>query len=163
MQKQFFYEHDNKQFLELWFIQELLKYKLIVEAPRGGLVIGPSHDEGGIVMFKASNEFENEFEVVAEIEGWEFLANPFATAQYMEEFVNINQEMDGTLPFTPYEIPEDILILDAMPVMVAGVKVKKWILLGPKGQYVVNRHSTQKHLTWLHETNETTWFENVGS
>ncbi|AEI46901.1 hypothetical protein [Runella slithyformis] len=152
-----YYERDGINFLTANAVAYLMEQKLIVEAPKGGLILGPSHNEGGVNVFRWEND---EFPIVAEFEGWEYLANPFFTAQYSQQLEAINSEFDGTAPFTEYEIPSNIQLLDLRPNQQG---LRKWLILGKAAQWIINRHSTQKHLDWLHKTNQEIWGSMVGS
>ncbi|NBB21789.1 hypothetical protein GVN20_20670 [Runella sp. CRIBMP] len=144
-----YYEHDGKQFITGETVKDLQRNNRVVNADRGGFVKGPFHTEGGIMCFRESLDFKGEFEVVAEIEGWEYIINTVGTDRYAKRIGEINAEIDGTLPFEPYDVPKNISTINAEPIIILGNSTSKWIKLSPYKQWIVNRHSTQKYLRWL--------------
>lgn len=48
-------KRNGREYLTPEFVAEIYHKNLIIEAPRGGLILGPSHAEGGVKMFAYSN------------------------------------------------------------------------------------------------------------
>lgn len=149
MQEHSFYSHSGVDFLKHEYVEQLKRDNRIVDGSRGGLVKGPFHSEGGIFCYRDSIDYNGEHEVVAEIEGWEFIVNTVGTEKYKKKIEVINNEIDGTLPFEPYNLHKNVRTIDAEMIDLAGEKVYKLIKLSPYVQWIVNRHSTQKYLNWL--------------
>ena len=84
--------------------------------------------------------------------------NPFATDKYRKEIQAVNDEYVGfSQTFEEYDVPEDIRIIDASPIFKNVALSGKWLLMGKMPQFVVNRHSSKKHLQWLDQLNRNTW------
>jgi hypothetical protein len=145
---------DNKLLLTLTDLEPLVQAKKIVDGTRGGLILGNLHSEGGI---KVIRQYQNEelYEVIAEFEGWEYILNPYATYKECELLTKINSEFVGFKEtFREYEIPTDIDILDTRATSGEGKDLNKLILLGEYSQFIINKHSTKKHLHLLNELNK---------
>jgi len=123
---------------------------LLIDAFDGGLMIGPSHEDGGIVYV---HEFRGSWGM-AEMEGYEFLINPWASTRYEEELLRINDEqwsLGAGGPFTPFDVHIEVPKLD---VRVADSWFgDKWLCMIEFRQFIVNRYSTAKYLHRLVEIN----------
>jgi hypothetical protein len=134
------------------FIATLYTYGLFVEAPKGGLILGPAHSEGGIKAVRESSP--DKYVCFCEVEGWEFLMNPYATAKYQERITQINNEFKDQIEyFEEYDIDPDIHTLDVRKVKINGETISKVLFFGKYSQYVVNKASTKKYLLELQSMN----------
>lgn len=125
----------------------------IVDATKGGLLLGNSHTEDGIKMIRENSD--GEYEVIGEVEGWEYMLSPFATEKYRSELVAINDEMKGCKDtFLEYEIDESVSILDLTPIFPNIPMTGKLLLLGKYSQFVINKYSTKKYLLELDQMNK---------
>ena len=71
-----FFWRGAERFVFPEFVAFLFKNNLLVNPIEGGLVLGPSHDEGGIQMIR---KHDNEYVWVGEMKGYEYLINPCVT------------------------------------------------------------------------------------
>jgi hypothetical protein len=123
---------------------------MIVEGVRGGLILGNFHSEGGIPTIMQTRP--NEYEIIAEVEAYEYMMNTFLTDEELEKVKNINST-HLTKDIIKYTPPNEINIIDAR-----GSKV---ILMGIAPQFVVNKNATLLNLNVLDELNKSTWAERV--
>lgn len=130
----------------------LISNNLIIEGVKGGLIIGPSHLEGGISIIM--NDSKNDFYTILEVEGWEYLLNPFSTDKNLEELENINSEYSERLnEFYEYTLPENISILNCTPKTINGKFFKPVIPFGRNAQMIINKVSTQRYLDKIDKIN----------
>jgi hypothetical protein len=123
---------------------------MIVEGVRGGLVLGNFHSEGGIPTIMKTRP--NEYEIIAEVEAYEYMMNTFLTSEETKIVKKLNQT-HLTKEIIKYNPPREINIIDAR-----GNKV---ILMGVAPQFVVNKNATLQNLNFLDELNKKTWTERV--
>ncbi|GAB7087574.1 hypothetical protein [Marinifilum fragile] len=145
---------NNKILYTLSDLEPLIEARQIIDGTKGGLILGNSHTKGGI---KVIRQYKNEklFEVIAEFEGWEYILNPYATYHEYELITKINSEFKGSKEkFQEYEIPRDIDILDTRATDKERKDLNKLILLGRYSQFIINKHSTKKHLHFLNQLNK---------
>lgn len=122
-------------------LRHMYDNNLIIDASKGGLVIGPRHSEGGIKMILLENDSIN---FVGEMEGGEFLINTFASQKFHKRLFEINsykgeyQPINETISVRKIIVPKGGMI----------------ILGGP--QTIIKRSATSKYLNELQEINETT-------
>ena len=103
---------------------------------RGGLVLGPLHKDGGIKVIRPISN--SEFEVLFEMEGWEYLT--FSDkVEYIYELWNINNRYSKLVSsdiVTDFTIPDGCNVID--------VRNYDLIMIPPKEKtIVINRLSTQ--------------------
>ncbi|NPD47326.1 MULTISPECIES: hypothetical protein [unclassified Lentimicrobium] len=154
-----FKELSHNSVIEPEVLSFLLKNDLIVDGASGGIVLGDSHDEGGIFVIHLTEE--GECKLTYELEGFEFLMNPFGTEEYLRELLNINKESKNKLiEFENYEIPNEVAVVDARTKNINGVDYKKVLILSKNPQMVLNKHSTLKYLKRLNEINYNSWPKN---
>jgi len=135
-------------------MQNFALNNLIVESIEGGLLLGPSHDEGGIKVFAP---IIGGYQHIAEFEGWEFLLNPGASIYYPKTFHEINNyERDKANPFEFYDIPSNVKILDCRvnPTIKATTGITcKLLLMRGTSQKIINKYSTKFYLGKLNDMN----------
>lgn len=133
----------------------LKENNVIIDCSNGGLVLGNSHEKGGINLIR-KNKIENNYSIILELEGWEYIISPKATYYKREHLRKINSEFQNTnLKFLEYEIPEDTMIIDARPIDKNDLTSGKLLLIDEYEQWIINKHSTKKHLTELNYINST--------
>lgn len=135
-----YYFADAKQVFE-FKIEEFHKLNelgLIIDGAEGGLVLGNSHQKGGVHMIRQKTE--TIFEYVGEMEGWEYLTN-FKTA-HKYEFSEINERTKPISKYirTTFKIPEGCKVIDTTKKEIAFILVSKYT------QFIVNRFATKKHI-----------------
>lgn len=128
----------------------LVENDLIVDGTSGGLLLGPSHDDGHLLVI---TEQFNIYYLYAYVEGWEYLMKPSKTKMHLEELKIINKPIN--VGFKEYEIPENISILDCRDKIINGVREKTYLLISlpPYSQFIVNKRSTKKYLDRLEQLN----------
>ncbi|MCX6218377.1 hypothetical protein [Spirosoma sp.] len=152
-----FYWREGKRIVRSEFMHFLFHHKLIVNAAEGGLVLGPSHDDGGIQLIA---QLDNEYIWRGEMEGYEYLVNPIGTDKYHQELTNINTSNPPNIfLFEEYEVPKNISILDCRPITIDGMEFTKWIGLTNYNHWIVNKTATQSHLLIINNINVTSWNE----
>ena len=146
------YMVGSRPFLKLEFLAYLLHNNLIVEGVEGGLILGNFHSEGGIPVIQ--NSHGNEYEIIAEVEGYEYLMNPFLTSEELNIVDNINKAY-STRDIDRYSVPSHIKLINAQENAV--------ILMGTGAQFIINQYATLKNLQFLDDLNKNTWSERVKS
>ena len=68
-----------QQRISLREIKRLHEQNLIIDAKDGGLLLGPSHKEGGILFLF---EYQDCFRVFGEVEGYEYIVNKEQVMKY---------------------------------------------------------------------------------
>jgi len=66
-------------------IDKLYKEDAIVDARKGGLLLGPSHDDGGIYFLF---EYRDGFRLYGEVEGFEYIMNRDSATKCKELQIN---------------------------------------------------------------------------
>lgn len=123
---------------------------MIAEGVQGGLILGNFHSEGGIPVIQESRP--EEYEILFEFEGFEYLMNALLTSEELKTIKNINKT-HPTKDINKYDPPKDIKIIDAR-----GDAV---ILIGNGQQFVVNKNATLQNLKFLDDMNKKTWSTRV--
>lgn len=114
---------------------------LIVDGTNGGLVLGLSHDEGGIYMIMECDEGHK---IIANMEGGEYLLSSNSYAKYKDRIISINSER-------PEEYFIDIDVLRKTPIL--QLNSIQYLLLDRRGQYIVNKDATCHYLEELNQLN----------
>lgn len=152
MNPNIFYWRGVDRFVFPEHIHYMERQNLVADPQNGGLVLGPSHDDGGIQIFCKHGD---EYKWIGEMEGYEYLVSTYSTHKYHEKIKAVNDSQLGYHPFfEPYEVPYRIATIDCNPVKVGGESVTKWIDFSGLDLWIVNKIVTQKHLHWLNEINQ---------
>ena len=149
-------KHFYKELLSEEFIQNLIKKEEFIDARRGGLVLGNSHDNGGVIFLY---QFPEGFRVFGELEGYEYVLPREITQKNQKLIRKINNhERDFDDRFEEYQIPNNIITIDARK----NESQSKYILCDSRGGFsIINKHSTKIHLKKLDELNRNHLF-NLG-
>jgi len=110
---------------------ELNKKGYIKDFRLGGIIFGPSHLWGGINCYTCSDSL---FELVANIEGGEFIVNSGAAQIYSNRLEEINTDFSGSIPK---------LVLDKKEIITNNRSQALW--LDGNSPFIVNARSTAKH------------------
>jgi hypothetical protein len=146
-----FYWRGSERFVFPEFVSFLYKNDLLVNPIEGGLVLGPSHDDNGIQMIRKQGD---EYLWIAEMEGYEYLVNPFATDRHHGRLEKINSSVYPSIfLFEEYPVQAGITTIDCRPVLVDGLSHTKWIGLTKYSQWIVNKAATQGNLLELNRLN----------
>ncbi|WP_159018038.1 hypothetical protein [Algibacter sp. L3A6] len=136
------YKHYNKELLSDDFINNLISKNDFIDGRDGGLVLGNSHENGGIFFLY---QFPEGFRVFGNIEGYEYIVNKESTDKNRYDLEKISDfDRDFTDVFESYEIPKGIKIIDARK----NNKESKYILLDVRGKFaIINKYSTKANLS----------------
>jgi hypothetical protein len=136
-------------------VDRLLKEGKAVEATMGGLILGRSHDEGGIYFLVKR---DGRYVLEGEVEGYEYILNLGATWFYEKSTHIFHQHEKHTTPvFDIYEPAPHIVTIDARHPDGA-----KYILFETGGFSIMNRYSTKGYLETLDRMNKAVTFKRVG-
>lgn len=131
----------------------------VVDARNGGLILGPSHEEGGIMMYGFDPSLKS-FMVKGEMEGYEYIFNPDASNNMPDVMhkINISADAGKRHLFEPYQIPMEVKTIDVR----YHPSVILWICISR--QFIVNRNSTRLLLTTIDKINRETFvfFQEMG-
>jgi hypothetical protein len=127
-----------------------------VDGTHGGLILGPSHEDGGIYVLR---NVGYGYKLTAEVEGYEYFFNPGATIYYKNIFQQFNRPQEHAMPkFEKYAPPAHIKIIDAR--LLGATGEKKFIIMDDRyGFSICNRYSTKIHLDKLDELNKVISFK----
>ncbi|WP_207493177.1 hypothetical protein [Aridibaculum aurantiacum] len=124
-----------------------------INGTKGGLILGPSHDEGGIMMWQRTTEGDG-YRLKGEVEGYEYILNPGASHCYRNIFSSINKHDEHQNEnWAEYSIPENISIIDTRR---SGEP--RFILLDANFS-IVNKYSTKCYLNTIEKMNNARSFE----
>lgn len=126
--------------------EQLSKEGKVVDARRGGLVVGRSHDEGNIYMLK---QYGEGYRVINHMEGGEYVICHEALMTHKDRIISMNSKR-MKCKFV------DIDVLRHTPLLVTTQKgnFDKSLLFDERVQFVVNKGSTcyyLEELNWLNE------------
>lgn len=118
-----------------------------IQATMGGLVLGRSHDEGGIFVWIKNG---NHYVLEAEIEGYEYILNPGAACYYKKIFPEFNKPYEHKYLGSPsYDPPAHITLLDTQHPM------EPKFLLFELGHFaIINKYSSSGYLDTLDKMNK---------
>lgn len=123
---------------------------LIVDCSHGGLLMAPSHANGGIQVF---NHQEGLYRCNAEFEGWEYIINPKATEKHKQQIDIYNKVYHKDWTFEEYEVQSDIRMIDASPIAIYGANFNRYLLHPGPSTFIVNKHATKNYLSHLNHLN----------
>ena len=140
-------------------VKTMLEYKdkgWAIEATKGGLVIGRSHDEGGIYIWVLR---DTHYVLEAEVEGYEYILNLGATHYFKDMSHTFHRYYEHKkMGFVPYDPSLNIMTLDTRNSM-----EPKYLLFDTGGFSVVNKYSTRGYLQTLDIMNRSVSFESIGN
>jgi hypothetical protein len=144
---------DGKTLFTQAELQPLFDAGAIINGSNGGLLLGNSHSEGGVKVIKKLDD--KLYEVVAELEGWEYIICAEGTYRDEEYLATINGEFDGTSEnFTEYEIPRSITKIDTRLLLEDFSEISKILIFGEYAHFIINKNSTKKYLKELDALNK---------
>jgi hypothetical protein len=141
-------------------VSEYLLKGLAIDATNGGLILGPSHDEGGIYMLK---NVGNGYSLIGEIEGYEYLHNPAAIGYFNESLSRLNDKSEMIGKFEEYCVPSNIRIIDARTEDKSLHNARLLTLdfrIVP--MVICNKYSTKRKLSEINEMNSSVYHEYDG-
>jgi hypothetical protein len=123
-------------------IMELLSRGMLLDGRGGGLVLGPSHEEGNI--FLLSERWAGSYEILGAMEGGEYLLSHKAYLLFKDRMNEINNRK------YPTTVPEKISFTDMTRIINAfGRTTGKVIFIDRRGQFIVNKSATSRCLSEL--------------
>lgn len=124
----------------------LFRQGLVVDARRGGLVIGRSHKEGNIYMIQ---QYLTGYRVINHMEGGEYVVCHEAIMKHKDRIEHIN-----SLQMNCQNV--DIDVLRHTPLLVTRMEglYDKFLLFDVRRQFVVNKGSTCFFLEELNRLNK---------
>lgn len=125
-----------------------------IDATYGGLIIGRSHEEGGIYFWVKK---ENYYVLKGEVEGYEYIMNFGATNYYSKITDRFHQHDLHKHNFVEYEPPSHIKLLDTRHNF-----EPKFLLFDFGGFSIINKYSTKGYLNTIDEMNKAVTFEVIG-
>jgi len=125
-----------------------------IDATLGGLILGRSHDEGGIYFWVIRDDF---YVLEGEVEGFEFILNFGATGYYSKSTDRFHKHDRHKTDFINYDPPSHIKVLDTRHSI-----EPKFLLFDSGGFSIINKHSTKGYLNTLDEMNKAVTFEVIG-
>ena len=149
----------NNQLFSFESVNEFTSQNLTIDGTKGGLLLGPSHKDGGITLLL---KYKDGYRTVAELEGLEYVLNPIATIKNLSELKKIN-EYDFDNKILSLSVPQD-LALTKLDCFTQNKKFKSKFLLADArgGQFVINKYSTHLNLQQLEYLNFDTGLELYG-
>lgn len=112
-----------------------------INLSNGGLVIGKSHEEGGIKLCKRIGD---KYYYFADMEGYEFIVNPYSTQKYMERLKEINSYNEKT-ELGPLDNNKTYSYFDFGEYDIA--------LISDYNQFIINKNASMKFLDELTDMN----------
>lgn len=140
--------HYYKQRFDASYVDCLLKEGQAVDATNGGLILGRSHDEGGIYFL--IRQHKDYYCLEGEVEGYEFILNSGAN-KYFSSYIGdvINKPFEHNVEeFIEYLPSEYIQTIDA-----GSISAPKYMVFSTGSFAIVNVHSTKAFLNTLNEMN----------
>lgn len=145
--------NKNEGRYEIYFnddeILSLSKKRCVYYAHGGGLVIGRLHTEGGINILRPNN---NGYELVSEMEGFEFLSKPIENDEHGYFYEKINEDKKHLTGLPNYHeldfpiSPERLIDCPIIDMTHAEIPI---ILITNTKRHVINRASTQHNIEKL--------------
>lgn len=139
------YNHNYHYYEQLFSFNEIETLKndnAIVNATNGGLIIGPSHDEGGVYFL---TKYNDGYRLMGEVEGFEFILNPISTKKYNKIISQINNyERDFHYGFYNDSYNSNFEVIDARSPNFIKYKSKFITIDYPSGFSIINKFSTKR-------------------
>lgn len=126
-------------------IVEMLATGSLIDGRWGGLVVGPTHEEGNIYLLHQTGP-EN-YEILGSMEGGEYLFSHMAYRLFHDRIDEINAWEHPANP-GEIEISASSRIINA-----CGEKAWKTILIDRRGQFIVNKWATSRFFPEIDELN----------
>ncbi len=125
-----------------------------IDATYGGLVLGKSHDDGGIYFWVKRGEY---YVLEGELEGLEFILNLGANDYFKNAIERFHQPKLHELDYSNYEPDNKIKVLDTRK-----LNYPNYLLFETGGFAIINKFSTKGYLNTLNQMNNSTSFDRVG-
>lgn len=140
------------QYLTYNEVNELKANNCLISAIDGGLLLGPSHANGGIFMLY---QYSERFRVIGEVEGYEYIVKAKAARRHSDRISEIgNMKRDFYEDFFEYPIDINIQTINAISTNKDLCNSKFMVMDFQGGWSIVNKYSTSKYLTELDAINK---------
>jgi hypothetical protein len=150
-----------KQFFSFDLVDKYTSMGLTADGTKGGLLLGPSHADGGInVLIK----YAEGYRVMANFEGQEYLLNPGASQHFSGRLHDLNQH-DIDLLLRP-EQPSDLTGITTIDCFTDNTHFlkSKFLLIDARGDhFIINKYSTWRHLYTFEQLNKAVGFRYWGT
>ncbi|WP_299761350.1 hypothetical protein [uncultured Dokdonia sp.] len=131
---------------DLKTIDKLKEENVIVNGSKGGLLLGPSHEEGGIIILVKYGDY---YSLYGEAEGYEYIISPdlidIALLDYQFELIN-DRLRDISFNFNGEEDLSKITTIDAKLTITSNKYKSKYVLLDNRRFAIINKNSTKRYL-----------------
>lgn len=124
-----------------------------IDATMGGLILGRSHDEGGIYFWLKKGDY---YSLEGEVEGYEYILNFGATDFFKESSKRFHQYEKHKGSFEEYLPMSHIKILDTRREIEA-----KFLLFDDNEFSIINKYSTKGYLETIDNMNKTVTYKIV--
>lgn len=137
-------------------MERYVKSGLAVHARSGGLLVGRSHEEGGILFWIKDG---NDYVLKGEVEGYEYILNGGASSYFSEYLGLFNNHVEHAVDTFKIYLPDPIVsIIDTREDEEA-----KFLLFDHQDFWIVNKHSTKGFLKTLNEMNRAITLKPINS
>jgi len=127
-------------------VKEMLYEGILLDGRRGGLVLGPSHEQGNIFLLYEKRL--GEYEILGTMEGGEYLLSHEAYRKFKDRIDEINSWEYPTAFPGKIGISEKTLVINAF-----GKSSEKAILIDRRGQFIVNKFAVGRYLAEIEALN----------
>jgi hypothetical protein len=134
-------------------MNEFIKKKQAIDATYGGLVLGNSHDEGGIYFWVKRGDY---YVLEGELEGFEFILNLGANDYFKKATERFHQPELHKNDYTKYIPSKEIKLLDTRK-----LNYPNYLLFESGGFAIINKYSTKGYLKTLDKMNKATSFVQI--
>ena len=132
-------------------IDKLISDNALIDARGGGMLLGPSHDSGGIYFLYESKGC---FKLFGEVEGFEYVINRKSAIEYRQKIGEINNLERDFHPDFKYLLHNKLFkTINAISPDLEEYKSKFIILDNLGGFAIINKYSTAVHLDTIEKIN----------
>jgi hypothetical protein len=136
--------YSEKPHISMPLFLEMLKAGFVIDARAGGLVLGPTQAEGGILLLVQGKE---SFEIIGKIEGGSFIVNATANRKNTDRLEAMEESGKvGSLSFENYVVSTTSIIYNAF----ATEQKFLWIT---GEEFIVNPAAASAYIKELEELN----------
>lgn len=134
-------------------MNEYIKNGRAIDASLGGLILGNSHDDGGIYFWVKRGDV---YVLEGEVEGYEYILNFGATNYYSKSTERFHKYELHKHDFTNYEPDRRIKILDTR-----SLKEPNFLLFDSGGFSIINKYSTKGYLQTIDAMNKAKTYKEI--
>ena len=142
---------DSKNPPSFWFrhgtVMDIFHQGGLVDGRRGGLVVGRSHEEGGIYILQQTEA--DRYEIQANIEGGEYVLSHKALLKFRERLEEINSWYENGSLVKTISVTSRTRVINS-----SATPHDRLILFDFRGQFVVNNLATTEFFEELEQMND---------